>query len=279
MDSVRRMSRRAVLLGAAVLITLAAVAVAATAEGAGQAYGLPSVLYVPVVLAALADGRRAAIVAAPTVTALYLGALWSHDRAPLELVTTGTVRLGVSVLIGVLIGSAVDHTRRDARAARQEARIDPLTGLGNRRALEDAWARRRREHPAGVVMLDMDGLKRLNDEQGHPAGDHALRALASAIELAIRPTDTATRVGGDEFVVLVDPARTTELRGVADRIAQGAHRAGVAASIGFAPIAGNDLDGLDAAIAAADTRMYELKAQRRAERGAVERRLRLAQRA
>lgn len=263
----RLVSRPAVLLGAAVAITIAAVVVAISTSDAGQAYGLASVLYVPVVLAAIAGGQRAALIAAPVVTGCYVVALWSHGSGPLSLFTTGTVRLGVSLLVGVLIGSAVDRSREDVRVAQRQAAIDPLTGLGNRRALEAAWSRRRGA-PVGVVMLDMDGLKALNDREGHAAGDHAIRALASAIERAVRPGDTIARVGGDEFVILVDVSTTNQLRAVADRISLSAHRAGVEASIGFALVPA-DANDLSTALADADERMYQLKVERGARRVTV----------
>jgi len=86
---------------------------------------------------------------------------------------------------------------------------DPLTGLGNRRALERELARtmlrsRRLDHPLALLYMDVDGLKLVNDRFGHAAGDETLRALAYVVRQCSRDgTDSGYRVGGDEFVLIV----------------------------------------------------------------------------
>src|SRR5207302_1497689 len=86
------------------------------------------------------------------------------------------------------------------------ARTDPLTGLANRRAFEEALDERlapdSRESFA-ILMLDVDGLKQVNDARGHAAGDAVLKRVASVISGDLREADLATRWGGDEFVLLV----------------------------------------------------------------------------
>ncbi|RDI95722.1 diguanylate cyclase [Meiothermus sp. QL-1] len=84
---------------------------------------------------------------------------------------------------------------------------DALTGLGNRRALEEGFARMkaqavRLERPLTLIYWDMDGLKRINDQHGHAAGDRALKLLATALRSVLRREDLAFRIGGDEFVSL-----------------------------------------------------------------------------
>ena len=91
---------------------------------------------------------------------------------------------------------------------------DPLTGLGNRRALERELARtmlrsRRLDHPLSLVYLDVDDLKQVNDRFGHAAGDATLRALGQAMRGCSREgTDLGYRVGGDEFVLIVLAGRS-----------------------------------------------------------------------
>jgi len=86
---------------------------------------------------------------------------------------------------------------------------DPLTGMGNRRALERELARtmlrsRRLDHPLSLLYLDVDALKRVNDRFGHAAGDDTLRAVAHAVRQCSRDgADSGYRVGGDEFVLIV----------------------------------------------------------------------------
>jgi diguanylate cyclase (GGDEF)-like protein len=88
---------------------------------------------------------------------------------------------------------------------RHLAQTDPLTGLGNRRAFEDALAMSMAE-PAGaaLLLLDVDHFKRYNDRYGHPAGDAVLRRVAGVLMAALRsPVDVVARIGGEEFAVLL----------------------------------------------------------------------------
>ncbi len=117
------------------------------------------------------------------------------------------------VLIGtgfltVTLGLILFRIWRPVRVLRDDVERDSLTGLRNRRALEEAVARTLRMAQRGrgsiaVVMLDIDHFKRLNDELGHAAGDRALRSLGRVLAGAVRPTDTAIRWGGDEFLLVL----------------------------------------------------------------------------
>jgi len=87
------------------------------------------------------------------------------------------------------------------------AHTDPLTGLGNRRALSEGFARMRTQaqrlgKPLTMIFWDLDGLKRVNDQHGHVAGDQVLREVALALQTLLRHGDRAYRIGGDEFVSL-----------------------------------------------------------------------------
>src|SRR5438132_12485238 len=86
------------------------------------------------------------------------------------------------------------------------ARTDPLTGRANRRAFEQALEQRLSrdaQEPFAVLMLDVDGLKQVNDAHGHAAGDAVLKRVASVLSSDLREADLATRWGGDEFVLLM----------------------------------------------------------------------------
>jgi diguanylate cyclase (GGDEF)-like protein len=86
------------------------------------------------------------------------------------------------------------------------ARTDPLTGLANRRAFEQALEQRLASaapETFAVLMLDVDGLKQVNDARGHAAGDAVLKRVASVLSSDLRQTDLATRWGGDEFLLLM----------------------------------------------------------------------------
>jgi diguanylate cyclase (GGDEF)-like protein len=142
-------------------------------------------------------------------------------------------RVGSTLLEGgekVLIGGSVFRLdRRDdfdlAQSARMHAMatLDPLTQLGNRKALHDAYVRceSRREsqgQPYAVLLVDLDRFKSVNDEYGHAAGDAALRRVSTAIRDCLRSTDDAFRLGGDEFMVILPGAEKADARDVADRI-------------------------------------------------------------
>jgi diguanylate cyclase (GGDEF)-like protein len=99
--------------------------------------------------------------------------------------------------------------RREAEnAIRQMAHYDGLTGLPNRRLLEDRMdqvlaSARRRGTKVAVLFIDLDKFKQVNDQRGHEAGDWLLKQVANRMRAALRESDTASRVGGDEFVVLL----------------------------------------------------------------------------
>lgn len=94
------------------------------------------------------------------------------------------------------------------RAATQSALRDPLTGAGNRIAMEQTLQReidmsRRHQQPLSVLMLDIDHFKRVNDSHGHSAGDDVLKAIAATIKAQLRNVDMVFRYGGEEFLVLL----------------------------------------------------------------------------
>ena len=132
--------------------------------------------------------------------------------------------------VGLLIVLGADGLRRrslalmaDERAASELARADALTGLGNRRAFEEALAMelarvRRVAAPLTVALLDMDGLKRINDTHGHLEGDSCLRQVATALQLAIRGSDRGFRWAGDEFAVLFPNTTAGEAARICERI-------------------------------------------------------------
>jgi diguanylate cyclase (GGDEF)-like protein len=104
------------------------------------------------------------------------------------------------------------------------ATTDPLTGLLNRRAIERQiqveWERARRYGlPLSLLMIDLDGLKRVNDGGGHSAGDRVLRGAAAAISCTLRASDFGGRWGGDEFVILAPHTARESARQLAERVA------------------------------------------------------------
>jgi diguanylate cyclase (GGDEF)-like protein len=110
------------------------------------------------------------------------------------------------------------------------AQHDPLTGLLNRRGLEQALEReaeraRRSSTRLAAVMVDCDDFKRINDALGHVIGDKVLFEIGQAMTRAVRPTDYVARLGGDEFLVLLSEVRAEEAGGIAERVRQSISRA------------------------------------------------------
>ena len=175
-------------------------------------------------------------------------------------------------LLGQLLSMVLAAERmRDALAEQVlrhtiEAETDVLTGLYNRRAWERVLAEEevrfsRVGDPTIVALTDLDFLKSINDADGHAAGDAYIRRAGQTLLGAVRSDDVVARLGGDEFAVLL---RNCDQAGAQARVAgiyAAMDRAGVATSLGWAPI--TILHGFPAAIAEADEAMYAAKRERR----------------
>jgi diguanylate cyclase (GGDEF)-like protein len=183
--------------------------------------------------------------------------------------------LAMASLTTLAIGVVVrDVVTRDALAAslRAEALHDSLTGLANRRLLFDRidQARRRLSRRPGLVALiyvDLDRFKAVNDRWGHVAGDHVLRRTAQRLEGAVRDGDTVARIGGDEFVVLVEGLESADdVDVLAERIVAACSAPiawrgdvlDVGASVGVA-VGDGAVGDADAFLGTADRAMYAAK--------------------
>ena len=155
---------------------------------------------------------------------------------------------------------------RATESALRVADTDGLTGLLNRRGwdrhldLEEQRCQRFGD-PASVIMLDLDGLKAINDSQGHTAGDEHLQLAATVLAATVRGSDMAARLGGDEFAVPAARTTTPQAQVLAARLQRALHAAGIAASLGHA--AYTRADGLTGEAVAADAMMHADKARRR----------------
>jgi len=178
--------------------------------------------------------------------------------------------IAVLVTVGAAIALTVLVRQRD-RVRVELARTDPLTGLGNRRALhEDAEPWIDSGGGLGLLLLDLDGFKDVNDTLGHAAGDEVLVQVAQVLTGTLGERGTITRLGGDEFAVLVRRPLDGELEIIAKRLltalAVGGFHAGVVpldlqGSIGIA-VAGVDGNSLGELLQRADIAMYTAKRTR-----------------
>jgi diguanylate cyclase (GGDEF)-like protein len=136
----------------------------------------------------------------------------SGASAGFEVLTLGLFAMGLASLYGA--------EREQQRTIEQHAERDATTGLLNRRAFRELAADRLAATSASsaLAVLDLDGFKRVNDSQGHPAGDRILEVVAAAIRANLRPSDIAARYGGDEFVVFLEGCSLDEARRIMQRI-------------------------------------------------------------
>lgn len=175
----------------------------------------------------------------------------------------------------------VAELERERQRLHALAHLDGLTGLANRRKFEIELERavrcaRRYHGTLSLLMIDLDGMKRLNDEHGHPAGDAALRAFGDALRRSLRACDVAARLGGDEFAVILPATDAAGGALVAERLREAAALLGrpagaaLSASIGVATL-GSQLDvstAMSDLVTRADVALYAAK---RAGRNRVER--------
>jgi len=169
------------------------------------------------------------------------------------------------------ITSIAIEQHRLSEALRRQAHYDPLTDLPNRVLLSDRLEQATREaqregYAVGVLLLDLDEFKLVNDSLGHGAGDQLLQEVAGRLHRCVRPGDTVARLGGDEFVLVVPLKRGDNCTDVAERLLQALqghmHVAGRAVnarpSIGIA-VYPDDGETPEALLQAADTAMYAAK--------------------
>ena len=174
-----------------------------------------------------------------------------------------------------IVGVALDVTEqnRDRRQLKYLAFYDPLTDLPNRSLFYDrlgqALARGNRDRePFALLMLDLDGFKVVNDVHGHETGDALLQAVGRRFQRCVRESDTVARMGGDEFVVLLNGVRDAEaafvvarkiLAALGEPFLLGGRECRVGASIGIC-LSPEDGDDMETLLGRADAAMYESKA-------------------
>lgn len=211
------------------------------------------------------------------------GARETYRRNLLLTISAGLIAVMLGTIIGILtlkqlasqqrrIRQQVDELERSREALEEEATHDPLTGLANRRLFYDRLqqgvrhAKRYRSN-LGILFLDMDRFKEINDRHGHHIGDAVLTEVAKRIVNSVRGSDTVARLGGDEFAVLLEnvggrnDCMSAALK-IEEALGMGASFYGLelelSASIGQAlyPDDGQEEDEL---IRAADAAMYRVK--------------------
>jgi diguanylate cyclase (GGDEF)-like protein len=240
---------------------------------------LVNLYLLPVIVCALTLGRLVTLLQVALVAALYM--LLAAENPAVEVLSAVYIARALGVLVPYMLVAWLTTTLAyDVYAARNRienlAQTDTLTALFNRRTFNEIY---KREHAAAerqgrvfsLLLIDLDGLKGINDSHGHEAGNNAIVLVANSILRSVRTTDFAARLGGDEFVVLLIGADRESAQVVATRIRNnassttldiGARMIRCSVSIGAAhyPKDSRDMKEL---LSLADRRMYRDKELRK----------------
>jgi diguanylate cyclase (GGDEF)-like protein/PAS domain S-box-containing protein len=179
---------------------------------------------------------------------------------------------GGQVVGSVTVFRDVSEARGMAEQIAHAAEHDLLTGLPNRLLLNDRIGQaialaKRHGGQVGVLFLDLDGFKHVNDSLGHPMGDRLLQAIGKRLLECVRAPDTVSRQGGDEFIVLLQEIKSSEdvaiaakrlLKSVAETYSMGEHDLHITTSIGVSLYPDDGVDA-ETLIKNADTAMYQAK--------------------
>ena len=203
--------------------------VALTEHGAGGRIAPYHELYMFLVIGAglMHPPRRVLLFLAAIVPAMYAPLVYAPASAePGEVTTQLVTWIGLSLVLMMMmkmIRSQRLDLQKEGDDARRLARVDSLTGLGNRRAfdesLEAELARARRAGTAlSLIVADLNGFKEINDRHGHRRGDECLQQAAAALRATIRSPDRCFRWGGDEFTILLAGADAKAAAALAIRV-------------------------------------------------------------
>jgi len=261
--------------GGALLVSLALVALAVFAgltPSHVKTYPL-EFLSLPFLLwAAFRFGPREVAVAVAMLSSV---AVWGTLRGfgpfaeapPVESIRLLQAYVGVMAIAGIAFATTVDERRRAEAQLHELATTDPLTGLVNYRRLLEALRQeiarsRRTGRPFALLLVDMDGLKKINDRFGHLAGSRAICRVADQLRRSTRETDVVARFGGDEFAVVLpesaDAGGQAVLTRVSDNLAVDAPLPAVTVSGGHA-VFPRDGDSPTLLLRAADRELYAAK--------------------
>ncbi len=240
----------------------------------GPGSPLVSTYLLPVVTAALALGRASTIAALILIAACqaFVGADSMRELFSLSFIGGCIAQFAPLAFVAYVTMTFSADVRHSLSRVRVLSQTDDLTGLYNRRGFSALASRRlsrsiAQNRPAGLLMIDSDNLKAVNDTHGHEAGNRLLKHLAQSIGAQLRAGDIAGRYGGDEFIVLLPDTAPAGVLEAAERIRRSiadaafdyfGHTVKSTVSVGVACFP-EDGSSLDAILAYADRGLYEAK--------------------
>jgi diguanylate cyclase (GGDEF)-like protein len=242
---------------------VALIAAIVSADGGSHSV-LGGIFFLPLIFGSLSYPARSVAICGGLCVLAYAAAALLAGGAQADAVAVFSSLLIAAAVMGV---SQATNRERQRRELARLSRSDPLTGCLNRRGFTERFEAERSDHvrydgrPLGLIVIDLDDFKAVNDTRGHAAGDDLLCRVAAALAADLRPSDVLGRLGGDEFAVLLPETGPEELRAAAGRI--GRHLGLVAAaSLGLACLP-DDGDTAEDLHRSADADLYRSK-QRRA---------------
>lgn len=248
----------------AIVTTLMALGIGVALSGGPESPALPWMV-LPAGIAA-ARFRPQVVVAALTMTvlAILLATVGAHPAAtiddPVDVIATLALLVGVVSIVWALQAAELHH--------RDEAILDPLTGLLNRNALlprfvELSHQARVADHPVCMLLCDIDGFKAINDEYGHDRGDAVLRDIAYELRKRLRSFELIYRLGGEEFLIILPGLGAVGGLQIAERLRVGVQEAqptGIRTTISLGLSAGcGEQVEYESLFKAADEALYEAK--------------------
>jgi diguanylate cyclase (GGDEF)-like protein len=214
--------------------------------------------------------RRAAVIVGVSVVGSWL--VVGLVVVPAVITAETLSAMGSATVVAVILHVARQRTVARLDSAREQIAVmavtDELTGLGNRRLLMERGpgvllAARATGRDVTLLYLDVDGLKRVNDSQGHLAGDRLIADVGAALRSVFRDADIVARCGGDEFAVLMAGCGPGAVAPLTQRLSTVLASVGAAASVGMAHAPADQEVSLDTLLDEADRTMYLTKHARR----------------
>jgi diguanylate cyclase (GGDEF)-like protein len=231
------------------------------------ALGIGHLFYLAIVLAALALGTPGGAAGGLAAAVLYTLAMVVSRGSGSEVITAATaIRAFTFCGVGVVVGRFASANRRLVAQLQELATRDFLTGAANVRVFDEELAERCASGQRFVLLLgDMDELKRINDTDGHLAGNAAIRRVADGLRSHLRDSDRLARIGGDEFALLLDwPADGAAL---CTRLREALAEDGLGITFGWSTAPADGFDPIQL-FRTADDRMYAAKLARGTMRAA-----------